>query len=57
MKKQFSKIYINLDNIKLYDRCLRCGKKLISFHSRRLGYGETCYKKVISEKIKHKDLL
>lgn len=57
MKKQFSKIYINLDNIKLYDRCLRCGKKLISFHSRRLGYGETCYKKVIGEKIKHKDLL
>ena len=57
MKKQFNKIYINLSDIKLYDTCLRCGKKLVSFHSRRLGYGDTCYKKVIREKIKQKELL
>jgi len=59
MKKnvKLTRLQISVSNVKLYDYCLRCGKKLVSFESRRLGYGNSCYKKVLRERIKRKDLL
>lgn len=35
--------------IKLYDKCLRCGRTLKSDTSQILGYGPSCYKKVLKE--------
>ena len=31
--------------MKLYEKCLRCGRKLKSEESKSLGYGKVCYEK------------
>lgn len=31
--------------VKEYDRCLRCGRKLKDPRTRRLGYGKVCFDK------------
>ena len=31
---------------KLYDRCLRCNRKLKTEEARKLGYGKICYQKL-----------
>ena len=35
---------------KEYDKCLRCGKKLKTPISRKRGYGEECYNKMIESR-------
>lgn len=32
---------------KLYQYCLRCGRKLKTDETRRMGYGKTCAKKAL----------
>lgn len=39
-----------------YDRCLRCGKRLKTTESRRRGYGDECYFKLLESRI-HKNKL
>lgn len=33
---------------KTYKVCQRCGRKLKDYNSKRLGYGQLCYKKYLS---------
>ena len=35
---------------KLYDRCLRCNRKLKTEASRKIGYGKTCFTKALAHK-------
>lgn len=35
---------------KLYDKCLRCGRKLKTEETRKRGYGDICWKKVNENK-------
>lgn len=35
--------------VPLYKNCRRCGKKLRSLDSQKLGYGKICYKKYCTE--------
>lgn len=56
-KTKLTRLCISVSDDKVYEYCLRCGKRLVSFESRRLGYGTTCYKKVLRERIKRKELL
>ena len=35
---------------KLYDKCLRCGRKLKTEETRQRGYGDICWKKVKENK-------
>ena len=43
-----------LKNDKEYEYCLRCGRKLKSEKTRKLGYGDICFKKM---KTQHKHRL
>lgn len=36
----------------LYDRCLRCGRKLKKEEYRKIGYGKICLEKQLSNKQK-----
>ena len=36
---------------KLYDRCLRCNRKLKTDEARKLGYGKICFSKIDSYKV------
>lgn len=36
---------------KLYDRCLRCNRKLKTDEARKLGYGKICFSKMTSYKV------
>lgn len=38
------------NNNKLYDKCLRCGRKLKTEETRKRGYGDICWKKVNENK-------
>jgi hypothetical protein len=40
------------DNDKPTALCLRCGRKLTNKESMELGYGVSCYKRLIDEPIK-----
>ena len=35
--------------MKLYEKCIRCGRKLKSAESKELGFGKVCYEKWNSE--------
>lgn len=38
--------------IKEHEHCLRCGRKLIRYKNRVLGYGPVCYQKIQIESSK-----
>ena len=42
---------------KEFDRCLRCGRKLKKPEHRLLGYGPSCYKKMIKGRLRKKYLI
>lgn len=42
---------------KLYDRCLRCGRKLKNEEARKIGYGKVCLEKTKYNESKTIDFL
>ena len=43
--------------MKLYRRCLRCGRKLKNIEHMKIGFGPSCYKKINNSRLKKKPLL
>lgn len=50
LKNFVSYLYRRFKNEKIYTYCRRCGRRLKTQESRRLGLGKCCYKKEVNTK-------
>ena len=47
-------LLLPMEETKIVARCIRCGRKLKSEESKRIGYGPTCNKKRLNDSGKYR---